>query len=156
MYSINWTEVEGSSNITGIAYVANDPNADEGVLSVRFSSGSEYNYAGVPADLAVDFFNAASKGKFFHQNIRADYSGVRIEEQEPEELDVFVATNEDVGGSPKLSTEGADENEKVRTRDEQNDIDTYEGEGGSMLSTLVDVEVEGESILLDDGEGQQF
>lgn len=84
-----WEEVEGSSNIVAFAYQAEDPDANLGTLFVRFGSGVEYKYVDFPNQLAEDFFSSESKGKFFHANIRDDYSGERLdledEAEEPED-----------------------------------------------------------------------
>jgi len=73
----SWNKVEGSSNIEEFAYIAGDPETRLGTLYVRFASGTEYKYEKFPDQLAEDFFNANSKGKFFHANIRDDYAGER-------------------------------------------------------------------------------
>lgn len=73
----NWTEVEGSSNIAGFAYISSDLLADVGTLFIKFGSGSAYKYVDFPDQLAEDFFTADSKGKFFHANIRAFFPGER-------------------------------------------------------------------------------
>ena len=80
----NWTYVQGSSNIAAISYTAGDPAADFGVLRIRFVSGAEYAYDKVPNQLAVEFFESESKGKFFHANIRK-YDGVKFE-SDPEDI----------------------------------------------------------------------
>ena len=72
-----WTLVPASSNILAIQYTAGDPLADLGTLRIRFHSGAEYSYDKVPNQLAVDFFESESKGKFFHTNISRVYEGVR-------------------------------------------------------------------------------
>ena len=72
-----WTVVTNSSNILAIQYTAGDPLADLGMLRIRFQSGAEYFYDKVPNQLAVDFFESESKGKFFHANISRVYEGVR-------------------------------------------------------------------------------
>lgn len=40
------------------------------VLTIKFLSGSSYNYAPVEPSLYKDFLNAPSKGTFFHQNLQ--------------------------------------------------------------------------------------
>lgn len=70
----NWTEVQGSSNIAAIQYTSEDPLADFGILRIRFIAGGEYSYAKVPNQLAVDFFESESKGRFFHANILNSFS----------------------------------------------------------------------------------
>lgn len=82
----NWVEVK-SGNISAIAYTAGDPDGDLGTLYVRFTSGSKYHYDDVPNQLAVDFFAADSKGKFFHANIRSGYVGVKQVVKEEREDD---------------------------------------------------------------------
>ena len=77
-----WTLVPASSNILAIQYTAGDPLADLGTLRIRFHSGAEYSYDKVPNQLAVDFFESESKGKFFHANISRVYEGVRNTDDE--------------------------------------------------------------------------
>ncbi len=69
-----FTEVE-SSNIAAIAYTAGDPESSAGTLFIRFRTGTEYSYKDFPNQLAEDFFQADSVGKFFHANIRSQYPG---------------------------------------------------------------------------------
>jgi len=95
----NWTEVEGSSNIAAIDYTAGSPETDLGTLYVRFSSGAEYRYLNVPNQLAEDFFESESKGKFFHANIRrADFSGSKLQTEDPDsEVELLAKQAEDLG-----------------------------------------------------------
>ena len=86
----NYTrKLEGidSSNISAIEYTAGDPEADFGTMTVRFNSGVEYDYSNVSAKLADEFFEAESKGSFFHSKIRNSFIGVKREEvpEEPTE-----------------------------------------------------------------------
>lgn len=62
-----WTPLS-SSNIQAIRY-------DESTrkLSVRFSSGSTYEYADVGHDTVMDFAHASSPGRFFASDIRDSY-----------------------------------------------------------------------------------
>lgn len=62
-----------SSNISSIAY---DPERQ--VLEVAFTSGSRYQYAGVPATTVEQLRGAASPGGFFASQIRSAYTGVRV------------------------------------------------------------------------------
>ena len=55
-----------SSNISHIGF-------ENGTLKVRFSSGSEYHYADVPAHLHNEFMSAESKGKYFAQHIKGKF-----------------------------------------------------------------------------------
>jgi hypothetical protein len=61
---MEYTPVE-SSNIEAVAY---DGLLKE--LGVRFSGGSEYHYYEVEPNVYEEFLASASKGKYFHANIR--------------------------------------------------------------------------------------
>jgi len=79
-----WQEVS-SSNIAAIAYVAGDPaETDLGELYVRFSSGAEYAYADVPAQVAEDLFTAESVGRVFYAKVRDQFKAAKIE---PDDID---------------------------------------------------------------------
>ncbi len=78
----NWIEVEGSSNIAAIDFVG---EIESGTMYIRFNNGGEYSYSDFPGELAADFLISHSKGKFFHANIRTQFKGVKIEEQEEQE-----------------------------------------------------------------------
>ena len=43
-------------------------------LKITFTSGAEYLYQGVPANVYEAFLMAPSKGKFFHENIAGRYN----------------------------------------------------------------------------------
>jgi KTSC domain len=58
-----------------IASVAHD---DNGTLTVSFRDGSVYNYHGVPDDEAQALVEAASVGKYLHNNIVGRYRHERI------------------------------------------------------------------------------
>lgn len=65
----------GSSNIQAIGY--DEPNQ---VLYVRFNSNSLYCYHGVPVEEFNGFQYAASKGSYFHENIKSGlYQFQRLE-----------------------------------------------------------------------------
>lgn len=49
------------------------------VLTVKFHSGSSYEYHGVPMMVANEFQKAKSSGSFFHSNIRGNYKTVKLE-----------------------------------------------------------------------------
>lgn len=57
-----------SSNITATGY-------DEAThtLAIRFKSGGEYHYAGVPKNVADEFHAAKSLGGFFASQIRGKF-----------------------------------------------------------------------------------
>lgn len=94
----HWTGVQGSTNIAAIQYTAGDPAADFGTLRVRFTSGAEYSYDKVPNQLAVDFFESESKGKFFHANIKSQFEGVRnISNELQDDLEKRAAEQEETG-----------------------------------------------------------
>lgn len=49
-----------------------------GELTVTFKSGQVFNYVAVPQGVYQRFLKAASKGKFYHANIRRRYAGYKI------------------------------------------------------------------------------
>lgn len=64
------TPVE-SSNISSIGY-------SNKTLEVEFNSGSVYQYEDVPISLWVNFMQAKSHGKFFHNNVKGKYAYERV------------------------------------------------------------------------------
>lgn len=72
---MEWETVEGSSNIAAIAYDANTQ-----VLGIRFTNGRTYTYPDVPADVATQFRDSESKGKFFFANIRNKFAHTEAQE----------------------------------------------------------------------------
>ncbi len=68
--------IENSSNIAAAGY-----DAETQTLRVRFSNGSEYDYADVPEALGTGIFEAESAGKFFHGAIRSSFKGARVEKE---------------------------------------------------------------------------
>ncbi len=60
-----------SSNVGAFKWVS-------GTLTVEFHSGAQYNYYGVPEDVAESFVNAPSKGKFVWRALRDQYDYERI------------------------------------------------------------------------------
>lgn len=67
-------EIEDSTNISLLSY-----NAPERCLIVTFNSGSMYEYADVPVNVAENFLQARSVGKFFQKNIRGSYKYKKVE-----------------------------------------------------------------------------
>jgi len=61
-----------SSSIDSIGY-------ENEVLEVRFRNGGLYRYFLVPELMYELLMQAPSKGRFFNQNIRSRYEGVRLE-----------------------------------------------------------------------------
>ena len=66
-------KVAPSSNVQRVTYCA-----DENRLRVLFKSG-EYEYAGVPADIADAWSKAESSGKFFFASVRGKYDSHKLE-----------------------------------------------------------------------------
>ena len=62
-----------SSSISAIGWDQDGPT-----LYVKFRSGSQYAYSGVPEDTFRDFLEASSKGKFFARFVRDKYPTQRI------------------------------------------------------------------------------
>lgn len=63
------TEKINSSAIAEIGY-----NLEKKELNVMFNSGSKYVYKDVPEDTFKQFINSESKGQFFIENIKYNYS----------------------------------------------------------------------------------
>ena len=72
MKNIKMIEVE-SSNIQAIGF---DPKSS--TLYVTFKPMSDYSYSGVDKDVFEEFLASESKGKFFHQYIKNNYSFQRL------------------------------------------------------------------------------
>ena len=66
-----------SSNIASIGW-------EEGVLEVEFLSGGVYQYDSVGEEIYRCFLDAESKGKYFRQYIRINYTGRKIEPNQQE------------------------------------------------------------------------
>jgi len=49
----------------------------EQILEVEFTSGAVYHYLEVPAAVFDELMAAESKGRYFNQEIRDDYSALR-------------------------------------------------------------------------------
>ena len=75
------TNIEGSSTI---AAAGHDPVTN--TLAVRFNSGAVYHYTDVPAEVADGLLGAASKGKFFGENVKDkfEYAKQPAEESDAE------------------------------------------------------------------------
>lgn len=58
-----------SSNMTSAGY---EPTAL--LMEIEFNNGAIYQYSGVPQDVYDGFMDAASKGQYFHANIKNSYS----------------------------------------------------------------------------------
>lgn len=62
-----------SSAILSLGYV---PHRE--VLAVELKSGAIYHYLNVPADVAMDFYNAGSKGQFYAAYIRGKFTSEKM------------------------------------------------------------------------------
>ena len=62
-----------SSNIRSVGY---DESSE--TLEIEFTSGSIYQYFDVPESEYKRLINAASKGRYFNQNIKESYRYVQI------------------------------------------------------------------------------
>lgn len=60
-----------SSNIKAAGFENN-------VLRVQFSNGTMYDYKEVSAEIANDFFQAKSQGKFYHAEIKSKFTGAKV------------------------------------------------------------------------------
>ncbi len=80
--------IEGSSSIHGM-----DMNGDD--LTIEFVNGGVYRYAGVGADTMLEMLNADSVGAYFATEIRPNFEGVPVQNQEEPD----VTTTDSPGGS---------------------------------------------------------
>ncbi len=62
-----------SSNIRSVGY-----EVEAQMLELEFHSGGVYRYSGVPEVIYRGLIRAASKGSYFHQNIKDRYSFIRV------------------------------------------------------------------------------
>ena len=67
------TNPVSSSNIAEIGF-----DDDKQILAVVFKSGAIYHYAGVSADLALDFLHAPSIGRFYSTQIKGKFTGQKM------------------------------------------------------------------------------
>lgn len=63
-----------SSNIDGYLHLT-----DRNLLLIAFKSGGTYAYESVTSNVANDFANAPSKGKFFQSNIKDLYVTTKLD-----------------------------------------------------------------------------
>lgn len=62
-----------SSNVAAIRY-----DEDQLLLEVEFLNGGRYHYYDVPAQIAYDFDQAASKGEYLAASIKGHYRYSRV------------------------------------------------------------------------------
>lgn len=60
-----------SSDLSSVGY-------ENGTLYIKFNSGGLYAYSGVPVSVYNALMSAASHGKYFHANIKNNYSYSKI------------------------------------------------------------------------------
>lgn len=115
-----------SSNIAEVGY-----DAISGRLRVRFiSSGGLYEYDNVPQNVAEDFLQAKSKGRFFYKNIRHQHIGKKIDEaKEDEAANDADGSTQDEKPEPQRKKRAAKKASKRRWGEEHGDKD---GETGSL------------------------
>jgi hypothetical protein len=66
-------------DVESTAISAIDYDAERAKLLVRFQSGEQYVYVGVPAEVCRSFAEAESKGRFFQLQIRDRYPYKRLD-----------------------------------------------------------------------------
>jgi lysyl-tRNA synthetase class 2 len=66
-------------DVDSSAISAIDYDDEKAKLLVRFVSGEEYVYVGVPGEVHRSFLDAESKGRFFQTEIRDRYPYNRLE-----------------------------------------------------------------------------
>lgn len=62
-----------SSNISGAGY-----KAEKRILAVRFKSGDIFHYAGVSTEMALAFYAADSKGRYYAEHIKGKFNGQKM------------------------------------------------------------------------------
>lgn len=62
-----------SSNLAAIGY-----DSDRRVLAITFKSGDVFHYAYVGPDLALELYQAESKGRFYTQRIKGKLTGQKM------------------------------------------------------------------------------
>lgn len=62
-----------------IAYAGYVPVGETGVMVIRFTSGASYVYTGVKVQHFMLLTMSESVGKAYHQFIRPNYSGTRMD-----------------------------------------------------------------------------
>lgn len=74
-----WDTIKGSSNIDRSTWVPEkNQTEDNGNMYIIFNSGWLYVFYSVPPQLYDNFIHSASKGGFFHQNIKGKYEYNRL------------------------------------------------------------------------------
>ncbi|RAK59427.1 KTSC domain-containing protein [Phenylobacterium hankyongense] len=66
-------------DVESTAIQAIDYDAERAKLRVRFVSGEQYVYVGVPGEVHRSFLEADSKGRFFQAEIRDRYPFNRLD-----------------------------------------------------------------------------
>lgn len=66
-------ETVDSSNIAAIGY-----DNEKRVLAITFKSGDVFHYAGIGPDLALEFYQAESKGRFYTQRLKGKFTGQKM------------------------------------------------------------------------------
>lgn len=66
-------ELVESSTIHSIGY-----HPERSILAVGFKSGAIFHYSTVPSDVALDFYNAGSKGQFYAAYIKGKYPSQKM------------------------------------------------------------------------------
>lgn len=62
-----------SSHVALLGY-----SAETKTMRITFSNGKTYEYHGVPAQIYQRLKSAESIGKFFNQNVKNNYHGVKV------------------------------------------------------------------------------
>ena len=62
-----------SSNLTSMGY-----DSDTSTLELEFNSGGVWQYYEVPENVYYDMKNSSSLGKFFHANIKGQYTESKV------------------------------------------------------------------------------
>ena len=62
-----------SSNLASIGY-----DSETSTLEVEFNSGAIWQYFNVPESVWHEFESSESKGKFFHREIRGQYTESKV------------------------------------------------------------------------------
>lgn len=69
--------VRDSDVFTGIGFHLVDTAKKQGTLVLRFHSGDIWMYPNIPAQTWAEFVTAQSRGRFYTENIKGNYYGIK-------------------------------------------------------------------------------
>lgn len=76
-----------SSNIDSVGY-----SEDHGLI-IKFKGSGLYRFEYVPEDEYDSFLKASSQGKYFHSNIKGQYSCIKVDDITKQDFKLIFAEN---------------------------------------------------------------